>query len=279
MIGGARKSGRVTDSGPESGERHTGLAALIEANVTSFLLGMGGAGGGQERSDAEAVWTVGGSPIGYHNAVVDCDVAGAEPAREVVGAFLQELRTRRLPGSWHLTPAMRPEGLREMLHATGFRDGGEEPAMAADLCAGSDAEASDLVTARVADAEGMREYRDVLAAGFGEGPKEADWVAGVFSRIGFDGAWVHFVGRVDATPVATASLLLTPPVGGIYFVCTRPEERRRGYGAAVTRHAMSHAAAAGASHAVLGSSPMGQRIYEGLGFRTVFSYRLMDWEP
>jgi hypothetical protein len=42
----------------------------VEANVRAFLLEMGRVGGGVERADAEVVWTVGGSPIGYHNAVV-----------------------------------------------------------------------------------------------------------------------------------------------------------------------------------------------------------------
>jgi len=42
---------------------------------------------------------------------------------------------------------------------------------------------------------------------------------------------------------------------------------------------MVEAADAGAAYAVLGSSPMGQGIYERLGFRTVFPYRLFEWEP
>ena len=255
------------------------LARLIESNVATFLLQLGAAGGGDERSDAEATWTVGGSPIGYHNAVVRCEVDGPGRARAVVEDFLHELRTRHLPGSWHLTPTMRPEHLRAILVAAGFEDGGEEPALAAELPPVVEASARDLEIAPVEHEDGMRDYRDVLAAGFGEGPREASWVATVLSALGDDAGWSHFVGRVDHAPVATASLLLTPPVGGIYFVCTRPDHRRRGYGAAITRHAMSHAANGGATHAVLGSSPMGQPVYEKLGFRTVFSYRLMEWEP
>jgi hypothetical protein len=39
------------------------------------------------------------------------------------------------------------------------------------------------------------------------------------------------------------------------------------------------AAASGAKYAVLGSSPIGQKVYERLGFRIVFSYRLFELEP
>jgi len=255
------------------------LAALIEANVAAFLLEMGAAGGGVEREDREVHWTVGGSPIGYHNAIVRFDVDDEDRARTIVDEWSAELGARGVPGSCHLTPSMRPAGLQALFAASGFEDGGDEPAMTADLRVAVDVPSTDLAISVIADADGMRAYRDVLADGFGEGPKEADWVAAVFSTIGFDGRWQHYVGHVDGRAVATTSMLLTPPVAGIYFVCTRPEHRGRGYGAAITHHAMSGAATAGASYAVLGSSPMGQRIYEQLGFRTVFSYRLMEWEP
>lgn len=260
-------------------EDDVGLVSLIESNVTAFLLQMGAAGGGTERSDEQATWTVGGSPLGYHNAVVRFDVDDPEEAAALVTTFREDLRTRALPGSWHVTPTMRPADLGALLASAGFEDGGEEPAMAAVLPEDLEAPRTDLAISRVEDVSGMLDYRDVLASGFGEGPKEADWVAQVFSTIGDRGSWSHFVGRLGATPVATASLLLTPPVGGIYFVCTSPEHRRRGHGAAITRHAMFEAAARGASHAVLGSSPMGQRVYEALSFRTIFTYRLMEWEP
>ena len=39
---------------------------------------------------------------------------------------------------------------------------------------------------------------------------------------------------------------------------------------------MRHAARTGATFAVLGSSPMGQRVYERLGFRTIFTTRLFE---
>jgi hypothetical protein len=39
---------------------------------------------------------------------------------------------------------------------------------------------------------------------------------------------------------------------------------------------MRHAARSGATFAVLDSSPMGQGVYERLGFRTIFSTRLFE---
>ena len=257
------------------------ISVLIESNVAEFLLAMGKVGGGNERADDEITWTAGGSPIGYHNAVVRCSTSDAR-GRELVDEWRAELQTRALPGSWHLTPTMRPAGLADLLTAAGFDDGGEEPAMAAPLAELADGPPSEtLQIVLVRSSEDLARYRSVLAAGFGEGPDEADWVASIYATtgLGTEGPWRHFVGTVAREPVATASLLLTGSAAGIYFVCTRPEFRRRGYGAAITHRAMAEAATNGSKYAVLGSSPMGQKVYERLGFRTVFSYRLFEWEP
>ena len=257
------------------------VAGLIESNVIEFLLSMGRTGGGTERAEAEITWTIGGSPIGYHNAVVRSDASDARGA-ELVDQWRAELLMRSLPGSWHLAPSMRPSTLPELLTAAGFEDGGDEPAMAVSLSDLVEAPLSgDLEIALVRSTDDLGDYRRVLASGFGEGPKEADWVASIYARtgLGTDGPWRHFVGRVRGEPVATASLLLSGATGGIYFVCTTPEFRRHGYGAAITHRTMVEAAASGAKHAVLGSSPMGQKIYERLGFRSVFSYRLFELEP
>jgi GNAT superfamily N-acetyltransferase len=255
----------------------------VEANVSAFLLEMGRAGGGVERDDGEVVWTVGGSPIGYHNAVVACAV---EPQRAdaLIDEWACELDHRGLPGSWHVSPSMRPADLPERLLAAGFEDGGEEPAMAADLSSapGSPATVDGLVVERVRTAAALDAYSEVLAGGFGEGPPEATWVTEVFRRIGLedDTSWRHLLGRLGGRPVATATVFVHPAeVAGVYFVCTAPAARRRGIGAAITAAAMDEARGLGCTTAVLGSSPMGYGVYRRLGFEEVFRYRLLERSP
>jgi GNAT superfamily N-acetyltransferase len=133
----------------------------------------------------------------------------------------------------------------------------------------------------VVDDEGFDVYRRVLGSGFGEGPHEADWVVEVYRRmeLGDEAPWRHYVGRLDGEPASTASVFLTGGVAGIYFVSTAPDLRRRGIGAATTRHAMEEARAVGCTRAVLGSSPMGYSVYRRLGFEEVFRYRILEWSP
>ena len=192
-------------------------AEVIEANISSFLMDMGTAGGGETRSDAEIAWTVGGSPLSYHNAVVRCSTAH-ERTDALIDEWVAELQRHGVAGSWHVSPSTTPDDVPERLVVHGFEDAGEEPAMLADLSTlPPGGEHYDLEIERVRNDAEMDTYRDVLAAGFGEGPREADWVASVFRSIGLDDdpAWRHYVGRLDGAAVSTVSLLVKSTVGGI----------------------------------------------------------------
>jgi len=243
---------------------------------------MGTAGGGDVRSDAEIGWTVGGSPLSYHNAVVRCD-ATPQRADRLIDEWAAELRRHAVAGSWHLAASMTPKDLPARLVARGFEDAGDEPAMLADISEPLPELGDDnaLSIERVRNGTAMDAYRDILAGGFGEGPREAEWVSSVFRRIGLggDSPWRHYVGRLEDAAVSTVSLLAKSGVGGIYFVCTAPQVRRRGIGAAITRHAMAEARELGCTTAVLGASSMGYRVYRRLGFDEVFRYRLFEWSP
>ena len=134
---------------------------------------------------------------------------------------------------------------------------------------------------RVADVRGFDAYESVLAQGFGEGPVEAGWVRAMFAGIGIGDhvPWRHYVAAVDQQPVATATLFFAADVAGLYFVSTVPAWRGRGIGSAISRAALAHARDLGFAVGVLGSSPMGQRVYERLGFREVCTVEVYEWSP
>jgi GNAT superfamily N-acetyltransferase len=257
------------------------LMGRVEENAAEMLLSMGRAGGGEESRERRLTYTVGGSPLGYHNAVVHAELADDEADAAIVW-FQEKLRALNLPGCWHVDATSRPADLRERLKRHGFTGGGE-PAMACELETLPDvAGPASLTIQLVADHAALHDLADVLAAGFGEGEVEARWAESVWATIGFgdETPWRHYVGRIDGRPVGCASLFVHPPeVGGIYFVCTHPAYRRRGIGAAITLAAMRGASELGCRLAVLGTSDMGRPVYERLGFRDAGVMLIFDWTP
>jgi GNAT superfamily N-acetyltransferase len=251
----------------------------IEANAAELLMVMGAAGGGLQRDSGGVRWTIGGSPLDYHNAVVEADLS-PETADATIAESLQLMKDHGVPGSWHVGPAMQPADLGSRLLAAGFTHGGSEPGMAVELThLSSPALVQDLQITRVMDDEHLAVWEGTLGRGFGEGEKEARWVAEVYRREGYGDPWRHYVGWLDGEPVATTTIFLAAGVAGVYFVMTVPEARRRGIGAAITHAALVEARDSGFEYGVLGSSPAGRSVYAGLGFREYCTIDLYEWSP
>jgi ribosomal protein S18 acetylase RimI-like enzyme len=85
-----------------------------------------------------------------------------------------------------------------------------------------------------------------------------------------------YLGRIRSEPVATAGLVLTHGVAGIYLVSTLAPHRRRGHGEAMTWHAVRRGLELGARCASLQPSAMGRALYERMGFREVGAYRTYE---
>jgi GNAT superfamily N-acetyltransferase len=172
---------------------------------------------------------------------------------------------------------MRPLDLGDRLVAAGFTHGGSEPGMALRLAELREAEVAGLRIERVVDLPGVTTWAQTLGQGFGEGVKEAEWVASVYRRLGLADPWRHYLGYLDGEPVATVTVFFAAGVAGVYFVMTVPEARRRGIGAAITAAVLREARDSGVEYAVLGSSSAGRSVYAGLGFREVCAINLYEW--
>jgi ribosomal protein S18 acetylase RimI-like enzyme len=86
--------------------------------------------------------------------------------------------------------------------------------------------------------------------------------------------WVAVDGEVA---IAGATSFLHGSECGIYAVGTAPPWRRRGIARRLVEHALADAARRGARTMTLQSTPMGQRLYESLGFEPVGRYE--EWVP
>jgi ribosomal protein S18 acetylase RimI-like enzyme len=82
--------------------------------------------------------------------------------------------------------------------------------------------------------------------------------------------FVCWVGYRDGLPVATAATVSAHGVIGLYNVATAPEYRHRGYGEAITRHAIDEALrSTEATRIVLQSTADGLSLYRRMGFQPV----------
>jgi GNAT superfamily N-acetyltransferase len=257
------------------------LIHAIEENTAAFLLALGRAGGGEERDDSEITWTIGGSPLSYHNAVVHANLT-PETADAAILASRERMTTRGVPGSWHVGPSMRPDDLRQRLISAGFTYAGDEPGMAVDLHAlNEDAPTPEgLSIQRVCDvAENATWAATLNANGFGEGAVESEWVGAMYARLGCgdETPWRHYLGLLNGAPVATSTLFLGAGVAGIYFVSVHPDARRRGIGAALTLAPLRAARELGYRVGILGASSLGEPVYRRLGFTTYCQIALYEW--
>jgi ribosomal protein S18 acetylase RimI-like enzyme len=101
------------------------------------------------------------------------------------------------------------------------------------------------------------------------------WFSEVFDTgINENHPFVSWVGYREGEPVATAATVTANGVIGLYNIATSPDHRHRGYGEAITRHAIDAAlgetgSRADSTHVVLQSTSLGLRLYERMGFQPV----------
>jgi GNAT superfamily N-acetyltransferase len=106
----------------------------------------------------------------------------------------------------------------------------------------------------------------------------------------FDEAYTpdDLVGHEDAaacvawdgeTPLACAAIFTSGGVGMVGWVAAVPEARGRGLAAACTVWATNKAFELGADVASLQASPMGESLYERLGYEHLYEYRVLGAMP
>jgi ribosomal protein S18 acetylase RimI-like enzyme len=82
-----------------------------------------------------------------------------------------------------------------------------------------------------------------------------------------------FVARVGNQPVAAAMAVISGPGAGVYWVATRADARRRGFGELVTRAAVRAGFEAGAEVVVLQATEQGMPLCRRLGFTAFTKHR------
>lgn len=169
------------------------------------------------------------------------------------------------PFSWWLGPADQPAGLGSILVQAGLVQAETELAMSADLRDLPELPALPNFDIRpVRSAAELNVFAQTLAPGDEWVERFYQQVAGVI--LSDLSPQRFFLGYDQEIPVATAELTIAGGVAGIYNISTLADYRRRGYGTAITAHALHQARQLGYQISVLQASADGARIYQRLGF-------------
>jgi len=80
---------------------------------------------------------------------------------------------------------------------------------------------------------------------------------------------IIYIAYLNGQPASTAMALMTEQVAGIYWVGTTKAARGRGLAEACVRLVGNAGFARGAKIAALQASPMGEPIYQRIGYRTI----------
>ena len=129
------------------------------------------------------------------------------------------------------------------------------------------------------DDAGRRDYLDVTAESYAVYGQQRETADDLFASLESVCAphLQGLVGYVEGRPVAAAMAYVTHGVAGIGWVGVVSDARRKGYAEAVTWAAVREGFRRGGAFANLQASPMGQPVYERMGFSTPTQYRV--WVP
>jgi GNAT superfamily N-acetyltransferase len=155
--------------------------------------------------------------------------------------------------------------VEEALRGRGWRLDEEEPALVLSPLPPTVPPAPwEIIIRQVADEAGFADFLQVSGT-------PSRFLPSVTAAL--DPAVALWVGYVGGLPVATSRLTCLGTVADLNGVAVVPEQRRRGYGTALTWAAVEAARAMGCAAAVLTATELGYPIYVGMGFRPVGIYR------
>ena len=189
-------------------------------------------------------------------------------ADKKAGMIAEQIRCGQMPNSWTVGPATAPENLRDILVSHGFRQYYQQCGMAADLTRTDNREEQPDDGGVVVRIKGLEQLKQWLAVS-NECFKENVNLE-VMARLLNQADSAFYAGRYQQKTVATLLAYFSAEVAGINFVSTLPAYRGKGMASILVRSALRETRERGYKYAVLQSSPMGESVYQRIGFKRYF---------
>ncbi len=190
---------------------------------------------------------------------------------KVIRKWEQFFESRALPFRVSITPGFE-DGYVSLLEERGYEQIEPETVMALSALPERTGGKTELIVKKVATPDELTHFQETAAEGFslpeGAGPFAITGQTRDLPDVDL------FIGYADGRPASTSMLIKTGHVAGIYWVATREEYRRRGFGEAMTLHAVLAGREKGCTFASLQATAMGRPVYEKIGFGNPYDYRV-----
>jgi GNAT superfamily N-acetyltransferase len=250
---------------------------ILDANLRATLRVFAQAKDSGEARDMPGVLLV-CSDVAYSTFNAALLTEPVESARELdrrVAIAAVYFRARTLPWSfWRcedwLSRRARSEA-DDVLWNHRCRRLSELPGMAAERVLPPVRPLPQLEYRRVEDEAARLQFNDVMSECFGIPYPISSEIYGAEPM--WHSRFVGHLGYLEGRPVASAATVVAAGVAGVYSVATLSEHRCKGYGEAITRHALEEARRwSGIERTVLQACPAAVPLYQRMGYRRVTSY-------
>lgn len=251
------------------------LKRALDNNNISFWSSFGRYREGIINPDPDFFWIIAGIPLYSYNGVMRSRLS-PEKFHENYNLLLKRFGDGKLPLIWWVSPDTQPPGTSLYLSREGWKDEGFFPAMAAEL--GNNDEGISIPhrfsIKQATSPEDRKLWIELMSRAMGFSEKVITKAVRVDTLL--EETVVkkqkRFIGFLGAKPVGTSLMLPDSGVAGIFGVATLPEARGLGIGKAMTRWAMLEGKKSGFQAATLVATPMGEPVYQKLGFQKIFSF-------
>lgn len=190
---------------------------------------------------------------------------------KVIRTWEQFFESRTLPFRVSIPPGFE-DGYVSLLEERGYEQIEAETVMLLSDLPERGGGKTGLVVKRVVTPDELTHFQETAAKGFSlpEGAGPFAITAQIRDLPDVD----LFIGYTDGRPASTSMLIKTGPVAGIYWVATREKYRGRGFGEAITLHAVLAGREQGCAFASLQATAMGRPVYQKIGFINPYDYRV-----
>jgi hypothetical protein len=206
-------------------------------------------------------------PDDTYNLVMNAQFT-KENANDRVKEVLQLFKNPDIPFCWWTAQSNTPSNLEEILNSHGLFNKAEDIGMYLPMEEYEEGPVDPSVQIqRVETTQQLQDFSEIIVS-IGSSPNSFELIYSKLplANLQKETKFHIYVGYLNEKPVVSGILALHANVGGIYYIATNPEQRKKGFGTVMMDHILKVIKQQGYHMAILQASKDGLNMYQRLGF-------------